>query len=104
MPPFVFLILITLCAPDGTFRVIERAIFRINYDLQDHLKKEAEKMLRDIMTRFIREDDGLEMLEWAIVALLFGVAGAAIWATLGGAITSSLTGISTSLSSAPNTF
>ena len=61
-------------------------------------------MYRNIMIRFLREDDGLEMLEWAIVALLFGVAGAAIWATLGGAITTSLTGISTSVSGAPNTF
>ena len=61
-------------------------------------------MFRHIMTRFLSEDDGLEMLEWAIVALLFGVAGAAIWATLGGAISTSLTGIATSVSGAPNTF
>jgi pilus assembly protein Flp/PilA len=54
--------------------------------------------------RFLREEEGLEMLEWAIVALLFAVAGAATWGLLGGTISTSLGGINTSLSGKSTTF
>ena len=56
------------------------------------------------VVRFLREEEGLEMLEWAIVALLFAVAGAATWGLLGGTISTSLGGINTSLSGKSTTF
>ena len=56
------------------------------------------------LKKFLREEEGLEMLEWAIVALLFAVAGAATWGLLGGAISTQLGGINTSLSGKSTTF
>ena len=56
------------------------------------------------MKRFLHEEEGLEMLEWAIVALLFAVAGAATWGLLGTTISTQLGGINTSLSGKSTTF
>ncbi len=53
---------------------------------------------------FLREEEGLEMLEWAIVALLFAIAGAATWGLLGTTISTSLGGINTSLGGKNTTF
>jgi Flp pilus assembly pilin Flp len=39
----------------------------------------------------LREQDGMEMVEWAIVATVFAVASAALWTTLSGAIGAALT-------------
>jgi pilus assembly protein Flp/PilA len=61
------------------------------------------KMLK-ALKRFVREDEGLEMLEWAIVAALFATAGAVIWATLGSTVSTELTTISTSLGGSANPF
>ena len=58
----------------------------------------------NIVKRFVREDDGLEMLEWAIVAALFATAGAVIWGTLGGTVSNELTTIDTSLTGAAQPF
>ncbi len=55
-------------------------------------------MIMKTLKRFLSEEDGIEMLEWAIVALLFAVAGAATWGLLGGTISTQLGGIETSLS------
>ena len=39
----------------------------------------------ETLKRLIREDDGMEMIEWAIVGVVFAVAAAAFWgAALGG--------------------
>jgi Flp pilus assembly pilin Flp len=32
--------------------------------------------------RFVREESGMEMVEWAIVGVVFAVAAAAVWTTL----------------------
>jgi Flp pilus assembly pilin Flp len=32
--------------------------------------------------RLVLEDDGMEMVEWAIVGVVFAVAAAALWGTL----------------------
>ena len=42
----------------------------------------------------LREQDGMEMVEWAIVATVFAVASAALWTTLSGAIGAALTSTS----------
>jgi Flp pilus assembly pilin Flp len=39
--------------------------------------------MRRLMKRFLREDDGMELLEWAIVAVLFALAGALSMDALG---------------------
>ncbi len=46
--------------------------------------------MKNAFVRFIKEEEGLEMLEWAIVAALFVGAGAAAWTTLNGSIATSL--------------
>ncbi len=40
--------------------------------------------------RLFKEEDGMEMVEWAIVATVFAVASAALWTTLKGAISGAL--------------
>jgi pilus assembly protein Flp/PilA len=54
--------------------------------------------------RLIREDEGLEMLEWAIVAALFATAGAVVWLTLGSTVSGELTTIQSSLSGSAQPF
>ncbi len=46
-------------------------------------------MLRKIQN-FVRDESGMEMIEWTIVAVVFGVAAAAFWDQLGGAINDAL--------------
>ena len=50
------------------------------------------------LKRFVREEDGMEMVEWAIVATVFAIASAALWGTLSGAIGSALTATGTCVS------
>jgi len=38
--------------------------------------------LLNTLKRFVREDDGMEMVEWAIVGVVFAVAAAAFWGDL----------------------
>jgi Flp pilus assembly pilin Flp len=52
-------------------------------------------MLLNTMKRFVREDDGMEMVEWAIVGVVFAVAAAAFWSDLAGAIDTALNDIET---------
>ncbi|MEE2678919.1 MAG: hypothetical protein VX546_10125 [Myxococcota bacterium] len=35
-----------------------------------------------MLKRFLKEESGMEMVEWAIVGILFAVAGAAGWGLL----------------------
>ena len=46
-----------------------------------------------ILKRFVREDEGMEMLEWAIVGVVFAVAGVAAWAALQTALSQDLADI-----------
>jgi hypothetical protein len=39
-------------------------------------------MLRSTIERLIRDDAGMEMVEWAIVGVVFAVAAAAFWGDL----------------------
>ena len=42
------------------------------------------------LRRLFREEDGMEMVEWAIVATVFAVAAAALWGLLEDDISSAL--------------
>ena len=44
----------------------------------------------NLIKRFIREDDGMEMIEWAIVGVVFALAAALFWGQLGLAVDSGL--------------
>ena len=47
-------------------------------------------MLRNTIKRLVVEDHGMEMVEWAIVGVVFAVAAAALWGTLRGNIEAAL--------------
>ena len=46
--------------------------------------------MRNLITRFVREEDGMEFVEWALVATLFALAGIGAWGTLAGQISDAL--------------
>ena len=46
-----------------------------------------------LFKRLILEDDGMEMIEWAIVGVVFAVAGAAAWGLLAGAVGGALVNV-----------
>ena len=46
--------------------------------------------MRNLIERFLREEDGMEFVEWAIVATLFALAAAFIWDDIATAITDRL--------------
>jgi Flp pilus assembly pilin Flp len=50
----------------------------------------GEIRMTNLFKRLIREDDGMEMIEWAIVGVVFAVAAAAFWGTLSGAVDGAL--------------
>ena len=45
------------------------------------------------LKRLVREDDGMEMIEWAIVGVVFAVAAAAFWGTLATSVDGALDAI-----------
>ena len=54
-------------------------------------------MLLNKIVRFVSEDDGMEMVEWAIVGVVFAVAAATVWSDLKGAIDTALGTIETTV-------
>lgn len=55
-------------------------------------------MLLDTMKRLLVEEDGMEMVEWAIVGVVFAVAAAAFWTRLSGRIDTSLQSVESAVS------
>ncbi len=47
-------------------------------------------MLWNALVRFAREEDGMEMVEWAIVGVVFALSAAAVWTGLKGNINTAL--------------
>ena len=46
--------------------------------------------MANLMKRFVKEEEGMEFLEWAIVAILFAVAAAGVFSTFASTITTKL--------------
>jgi len=60
------------------------------------LQKQGERgTMLTTLKRFAREDDGMEMLEWAIVATVFAVVLVAGWSSLEAFLTGKLADIQT---------
>jgi Flp pilus assembly pilin Flp len=59
-----------------------------------------EKEMRDLIKRFVVEEDGMEMVEWALVAAVFALAGIAAWGTLASTLSTALNNIGTRVSTA----
>ena len=47
-------------------------------------------MIKSTLKRLVLEEDGMEMVEWAIVGVVFAVAAAAFWGRLAGEINTAL--------------
>jgi len=54
-------------------------------------------MIMDTLKRLVLEEDGMEMVEWAIVGVVFAVAAAAFWGTLAGNVDAALNQIETTI-------
>jgi Flp pilus assembly pilin Flp len=50
-------------------------------------------MLWNTVTRLVREDEGMEMVEWSIVGVVFALAAALLWGSLRTNINTALTDI-----------
>ncbi len=50
-------------------------------------------MFGQVIARLVREDAGMEMVEWSIVGVVFAIAGALLWSTLKEDIDTALTNI-----------
>jgi Flp pilus assembly pilin Flp len=46
--------------------------------------------MKNLLWRLLKEEDGMEMVEWAIVGVVFAVAAAAFWGRLSGTIDGAL--------------
>ena len=46
--------------------------------------------MRNAIARFVRGEEGMEMVEWAIVGVVFAVAAASFWESLSGAVDTAL--------------
>ena len=57
-------------------------------------------MLLQTLKRLVLEDDGMEMVEWAIVGVVFAVATAVFWGGLAGAVDTALNSIETTVTPA----
>ena len=58
-------------------------------------------MIKDALKRLLVEEDGMEMVEWAIVGVVFAVAAAAFWGRLAGEIDTALGKVESSIQGTP---
>ena len=54
-----------------------------------------------IIKRLICEDDGMEMIEWAIVGVVFAVAAATVWGNLETAVEGAVDSIASTVAVTP---
>jgi len=58
-------------------------------------------MLKHTLKRLVCDEDGMEMVEWAIVGVVFAVAAAAFWGDLATEIDGALNSIEQEINPAP---
>lgn len=46
--------------------------------------------MKDLIVRFLKEEDGMEFVEWALVAAVFALGGIGAWRALNGQISGAL--------------
>jgi Flp pilus assembly pilin Flp len=59
-----------------------------------------ERDMREFIKRLVIEEEGMEMVEWALVAAVFALAGIAAWGTLASTLSTALNNIGTRVSTA----
>ena len=50
-----------------------------------------------MLKQFLQEEQGMEMVEWALVAVLFAVASVAAWTLLGTQMDTTVRGLATNI-------
>jgi pilus assembly protein Flp/PilA len=58
--------------------------------------------MRSLIARFVKEEDGMEMVEWALVAGLVLLVGATVFNNLGNAVNSKLTQLTSAVQASGN--
>ena len=59
-------------------------------DVKSGRYEEMENEMLSTIKRLVREDEGMEMVEWSIVGVVFALAGALLWSALNTQINSGL--------------
>ena len=59
-------------------------------DVKSGRYEEMENEMLSTIKRLVREDEGMEMVEWSIVGVVFALAGALLWTSLKTQINSGL--------------
>jgi hypothetical protein len=59
-------------------------------DVKSGRYEEMENQMLSTIKRLVREDEGMEMVEWSIVGVVFALAGALLWTSLKTQINSGL--------------
>jgi len=59
-------------------------------------------MLRNPLVRLLREDAGMEMVEWSLVGVVFALACALLWSVLNDDISSALNQIASCIANSAN--
>ena len=54
-----------------------------------------------MLMKFLREESGMEMVEWSLVAILFALVAGAAFTGVGTAVTGALTDVATQITPAP---
>ena len=80
---------------------VATAVRRKLFQSPQTLLTRGSKMLGNTLKRIVLEEDGMEMVEWAIVGVVFAVAAAVFWTDLGTAVDGALGQIETSIARAP---
>jgi Flp pilus assembly pilin Flp len=62
---------------------------------------EGSAMLRNTLKRLVVEDQGMEMVEWAIVGVVFALAAAVVWTSLKDSIGVALGNIGSTVENPP---
>ena len=66
--------------------------------LNQRLAMKELEMLLQTFKRLVLEEDGMEMIEWAIVGVVFAVAAAVVWTALAGQVGTAVGTIGTTVS------
>lgn len=54
--------------------------------------------MKSILVRFWRDEDGLETVEWAVIAAVITVGAVAAFRTLGGKVSNTINGLANNIS------
>jgi Flp pilus assembly pilin Flp len=78
----------------GINLAVGTAVYRLSQSILNPTKENG----MNLVSRLIREEEGMEMIEWAIVGVVFAVAAAAFWGQLSTSVEGALDDIAAEVS------